>query len=63
MEASDSLTTGSKKGSFEAVKWNFRKFHGGEKVPVMKIKLEKSGTLELCGTLESSGLSLRESRR
>ena len=41
MEASDSLTTGSKKGSFEAVKWNFRKFHGGEKVPVMKIKLEK----------------------
>ena len=41
MEASDFHIMGSKRGSFEGVKWNFRKFHRVEKVPVMKIKLEK----------------------
>ena len=42
MEASDSHITENKKGSSEADRWNFGKFHEGEKVPVMKNILEKT---------------------
>nr|DAW74218.1 MAG TPA: hypothetical protein [Caudoviricetes sp.] len=43
-------------------KWNFRENSTQEKVPLDKNRIRQNGTLELCGTLESSGLNLRAIR-